>query len=290
MSSSTGTAVRPPSFSAIPVAMPSAGGCNSYRARGQNFEVEWLEIGPSGAASFATATEQVLILPDRPVTLLTGAGRTEVPGHSVTIIPPGDGSIEAADGSTAILLRPASGEGGDHLNASDYRTADPRVAAATVMQRRSDAPDGPRVYPVSEIRPAQGRPRLKMLQSAEMSINWVEYDGPRDRTSLSPHSHDDFEQGSLGIVGAFTHHLRVPWGPDATLWQEDLHLEAPAPSLTIFPPGLIHTSEGTGPGRHLLIDVFCPARADFRARGWIANAEDYEEPEGSDRPATAVAG
>jgi hypothetical protein len=126
---------------------------------------------------------------------------------------------------------------------------------------------------------AAGRPRLKMLQSATLSINWVEYEGVRDRTQLSPHSHDDFEQGSLAIHGDFVHHLRLPWGPDANQWRDDLHLSAPAGSLSIVPPGLIHTSEGLGEGRHLLIDVFCPPRGDFIAKGWVANSSDYLPPD-----------
>jgi hypothetical protein len=112
-----------------------------------------------------------------------------------------------------------------------------------------------------------------------MSISWIEYTGLRDRTKLTPHHHDDFEQGSLAIVGHFTHHIRAPWGPNANLWLEDAHLEAPPRSLTMIPPPLIHTTEGRGEDRHVLIDVFAPVRRDFFTDGWISNGEHYALPE-----------
>jgi mannose-6-phosphate isomerase-like protein (cupin superfamily) len=114
-----------------------------------------------------------------------------------------------------------------------------------------------------------------MVQSTNLSINWVEYDGPRDRSTLSPHTHRDFEQGSLVLQGRFVHHLRVPWGADADQWRQDEHLEAGSPSLLVIPAGTEHTTEGVGEGPHLLIDLFSPPRADFIARGMVANAGDY---------------
>ena len=126
-----------------------------------------------------------------------------------------------------------------------------------------------------QIKASPEKPRLKMLQTDALSINIVDYAGPRDRSALSPHSHADFEQGSLAIEGQFVHHLRTPWGSDADRWRDDEHLQAPSPSLVVVPPHVIHTSEGTGPGRHLLIDVFSPPRRDFIASNWVFNAADY---------------
>jgi hypothetical protein len=111
-----------------------------------------------------------------------------------------------------------------------------------------------------------------------MSLNWVDYDGPRDRKSLSPHFHEDFEQASLAAAGNFVHHLRVTWGSDADEWRDDVHMGARSPSILIIPPGLIHTSEGVGPGRHLLIDLFTPPRRDFIARKWMLNSSEYLDP------------
>jgi hypothetical protein len=46
----------------------------------------------------------------------------------------------------------------------------------------------------------------------------------------------------------------------------------------VIPVHLVHTTEGIGDERHLLIDVFSPPRRDFIAKGWVANARDYEPP------------
>jgi hypothetical protein len=121
-------------------------------------------------------------------------------------------------------------------------------------------------------------PRLKMFQSATLSINWVEYTGPRDRTALSPHSHADFEQISLAAAGDFVHHFRANWARNANLWRDDVHARVPSPSVAVIPVHLVHTTEGIGDERHLLIDVFSPPRRDFIAKGWVANAQDYEPP------------
>lgn len=45
--------------------------------------------------------------------------------------------------------------------------------------------------------------------------------------------------------------------------------------MMTVPVQLIHTTEGVGDGRHLLIDVFSPPRHDFIGKGWVANAADY---------------
>ena len=70
-------------------------------------------------------------------------------------------------------------------------------------------------------------------------------------------------------------HIRTPWGSDANQWRDDEHIEASADSLLIIPPELLHTTEGVGVGRHILIDVFAPPRDDFIAKGWVHNAGDY---------------
>ena len=143
---------------------------------------------------------------------------------------------------------------------------------------RHNGADDIRVFEIDKFRAPADNPRLKMLQSATMSVNWVDYDGPRDRKALSPHAHADFEQASLAVAGDFVHHLRVAWGKNAGEWRDDEHKLAPSPSVLVIPPELIHTTEGVGPGHHLLIDVFAPPRRDFIAKGWVFNAAEYRDP------------
>jgi hypothetical protein len=181
---------------------------------------------------------------------------------------------------TLANVRANSGEtdGASVANRATYAKADPRVAPFSPPYLRRSDHGAIRVFDIDAVQAPKDNPRLKMLQSATMSINWVEYDGPRDRKALSPHSHKDFEQGSLALAGEFRHHLRVEWGNNANLWQDDLHVAASSPSVLIIPPEIIHTSEGVNGGRHLLIDIFSPPRKDFIAKNWIANASEYQAP------------
>jgi hypothetical protein len=99
--------------------------------------------------------------------------------------------------------------------------------------------------------------------------------GPRDPERLSPHHHDDFEQGSFTIAGTWQHHIRTPWTKRQSQWREDDHLEVTGPSLTIIPPPTVHTSQAVSEGRNLMIDLFSPSRDDFESQGWVVNADDY---------------
>ena len=56
----------------------------------------------------------------------------------------------------------------------------------------------------------------------------------------------------------------------------DGHLRCGAPSVTIIPAGVEHTSQDTGDGESWLVDVFAPPRADFLARGIVRNAAEYD--------------
>ena len=244
-------------------------------ARGQNFWMQWLE-GPSTVEA-ASGEEMLILLPESGALLQAAGEHTSLPGRSVSIVPAGKLQLTLAEGVRAALIAHSRPDlsNTDALNQSDYAQPDARVRPVAKEWERVREPGRVHVIEVDKITAPADKPRLKMFRTDCMSINWVEYSGQRDRTALSPHSHADFEQGSLAIAGEFVHHLRTQWGPDANAWREDAHLDAPSPSMLTIPVQLVHTSEGSGQGRHLLIDIFSPAREDFVAKGWVANADDY---------------
>lgn len=96
---------------------------------------------------------------------------------------------------------------------------------------------------------------------------------------MSPHSHDDFEQGSPAVQGTYLHHLRDPWVPDMTTWRDDEHGTVGSPSLLIIPPRVVHTTQSVGVGPKELVDIFAPPRADFSLMaGAVCNADEYPLP------------
>ncbi|KFI32481.1 hypothetical protein CG51_01970 [Haematobacter missouriensis] len=243
------------------------------RARGKRFTVDYAVAGAEALHQKAVI-EAVAIFPDAPGCVTQDDRRLEAPARSLCLLGAGDFSIEAAPGTAIAIIRPIMGtEPADALNDADYAVAEDEILP--LLPPGHPVRSGPQVIHADDIRAPADKPRLKILRSRCLSFNWIEYTGLRDRTKLSPHAHEDFEQGSLALAGRFLHHLRTPWGPDATVWREDLHLEAPSPSLCVIPPKVIHTTEGLEARRHLLIDIFAPPRADFLANGWVSNAADY---------------
>jgi hypothetical protein len=257
------------------------GGRRHWLMRGQNFWLEWVEL-PGGAGSFSAGSEQELMVFAPAGTLriadAKGGQAVDVPPHSVAILAPGryGFSAEAPAKCGVFASHRPDVAGRRVLGSQAYETPDPRIVPTGRPYRRKTRSGWIQVLDIGAVMASKDKPRLKMLQTETLSINIVEYDGPRNRAELSPHSHDAFEQGSLAIAGNFTHHLRAPWGSDADQWREDEHLQAPSPSLLVVPVGLIHTTEGVGQGHHFLVDLFSPPRGDFIGKGWVANSADYE--------------
>jgi len=247
--------------------------------RAQNFFIEWIAAGPDAPALPLSGDAETMLL-----TFAGGAsiaradGNVAIGPRTLAVLPPGRCKVTLAAGHACVLSTAPLGSA--PLNAASYAVADGRVAPVGPPFRRRGDPQRVQVFDIDRVAAPADNPRLKMFQSATMSINWVDYDGPRDRTRLSPHAHADFEQASLAVAGRFVHHLRVAWGRNADAWREDRHLTADSPSVLIVPPEIIHTTEGTGPGRHLLIDIFAPPRRDFIARGWVLNSQEYIDPRG----------
>lgn len=252
-------------------------------ARGQNFTVECIRSDGHSSHKIASSHETILVVPETAITLVTADGSIDVPLRSLVILPEGQvelsfesaGQVFALTTGRLELEQSSTGES----VAFDTATVDARVKPiGEPFQHAEGCDGGVRIFSVDDMPHPPGNPRLKFLQSATMSINWVEYQGSRDRTKLSPHSHSDFEQGSLAIAGDYVHHLRAPWGPNAEHWCDDQHMQASAGSLLVIPPEIIHTTEGVGEGHSVLVDVFAPPRVDFIAKGWMHNAADYIAP------------
>jgi hypothetical protein len=280
--------VRHRSFAALHQQPPLLiAGRRHWRMRGQNFIVERVEIDANNAGttdaafSVESTAEQFLIFPDTAGTVidsLSGEVLASAAPHSVCLLAAGKFSVRLAGaGQCAVLSSQRSDfDLSSVLNAGAYVPPDPRITPAGQPYQRKAGQPRAQVFDMRELPAPAASPRLKFLQSDTLSINWVQYHGTRDRTALSPHSHSDFEQGSLALAGDFVHHLRVDWGKNADLWRDDEHLAAPSPSLMVVPVDTIHTTEGIGDGHHLLLDIFSPPRADFIARGWVHNAGDYD--------------
>jgi hypothetical protein len=277
----TTPAVRPRGFADFQALAPEhRQGGRHWLMRAHNFSVEWIELAAT-ALAFESAFESLLIVEAGVVELASAPEPSlpaGVPARSVAIVPAGRHRLSAPGGARCALIASDRGDiaGRRVLNSAGCEPPDPRVLPAGQPYRRRRPAEGVQVLPLAAIMASPDKPRLKMLQTQTLSLNLVEYEGPRDRAELSPHSHASFEQGSLAIAGDFVHHLRVPWGSDAGLWREDEHLQAPSPSLLVVPVEMIHTTEGVGAGRHFLVDVFSPPRADFIGKGWVFNAADYE--------------
>jgi len=244
--------------------------------RGQNFLVQWLGKDITSVTA-RSHHEMLLLLPDAGAQVRIGGTTHELPARSVCVLPGGGAEVHLSAGNGAALVASSRLDlpVNTAVNHSAYVEPDPRIIASDQGYRRRQGAGGVHVIEVDKIAAPADKPRLKMFQTDTLSINWVEYFEARDRSQLSPHSHGSFEQGSLAMAGNFIHHLRVNWGPDANDWRDDQHLVAGSPSMITVPVHLIHTTEGVGGGRHLLIDVFSPPREDFIERGWVANAGDY---------------
>lgn len=243
-------------------------------AASQNFLVQWVDA--RNTTSFASEDETIVILATGRATLSGATWSLPMSGPAVAIVPAGHNDL-AIESGTAVVLATSRSDiaSSDALNAP--LATDGRVAAVEHPMARSAPLAAAEIIRVADLAPPAENGRLRFLQSATMSINFVLYDGPRGSDALSPHAHNDIEQGTLALAGEYVHHLRTPWGRNAAEWRDDVHLPAGPGTLLLIPPELVHTTEGVGGGQHMLVDIFAPPRRDFIAKGWMANAADYAE-------------
>ena len=212
---------------------------------------------------------------------ITWNGTTvEVPGYSIAFVPPGDSTVEMSN--SGELVRIFSTCSKDLTEACGNARGYDKPRSHIPAFRPWPTPTGGwkvRTYSL-DVPKEEGR-FGRIFRCTTLMINVLDpFDGPRDPSKMSPHHHDDFEQGSLALTGEFSHYLRWPWTSDMTDWHDDQVQEMGSPSMLVIPPPVIHTTRATGQGSNLLVDIFGPPRADFSNKpGWVLNAGDYPMPD-----------
>lgn len=257
------------------------GGCRKWYARGHNFLVCYVEAKAGAKMMHASQPDEFVILSPQHATGLHVScehGAQDIPGYSVVVVPAGASTIEArTDGHFFVLYTTRNEQlARKAVNAQAY--AAPRHHVAPLVPWPEPV-DGPRIRCYSmEVASEPGR-FGRIWRCTTFMLNLFVDHAPRDIGKVSPHHHDDFEQGSLLMAGTTTHHLRWPWTTNMRNWLPDDHVDCGSPSLAVIPPPAIHTSNGTGTGLRLMVDVFCPPRMDFSLKpGWVLNAAEYPMP------------
>lgn len=252
-------------------------GFRSWITRGANFAVV-CTLGEPGARLHGHAMdEQFAYSLQGGVHVAAGGEEARLDIEDLAILPPGDWTIRFDTvGLLVQMVTAAEQLAQQAVNAERYRDGAPEVA------RGGSWPTPVGGYRLRRYSTLDAYARGGMVHAfctrKLMMVPYARFLEPRDETQLSPHSHADFEQGSVALEGQWLHHLRVPWTPDRRTWRPDLHLEVASPSTTIIPAGVIHTSQGIDGEGMRLIDVFAPPRMDFAERGWVDNAADYPMP------------
>jgi hypothetical protein len=250
----------------------------NWYTRGQNFVVCYSEVEPGAVFErSAQPDEYVLLLhdPDMSATVEANGETVEVPGYTITFIPPGDSRITCTAGGRVVRL--VSSRSDDLTarvsNADKYAGPHPQVPP---FEPWPEPLGGWHIRSYSLDVPDQEGRFGKIFRCSTFMVNVFPPQGPRDVTKLSPHHHDDFEQCSLALEGWYMHHLRWPWTANQHDWRDDEHERCDSPSVCVIPPKVIHTSAPSDPGSNVLVDIFAPPREDFSDMpGWVINAADY---------------
>lgn len=257
------------------------GGAATWVARGQHFVLAYSQL-EAGAQleSLAQDDEHFMLLPDQAAAkVIVNGEATALDGRQVLIIPPGDSQVTFPAGGRVARLFTSAAKDLVALssNGAAYESPAPNLAPLTPWPE----PIGGYRLRVYDLDVDAGASRFgRIWRSRSLMVNYsYPRPGPRDVTKMSPHSHEDFEQGSLVIDGSFVHHTRWPWVTNMHAWRADEHEICAGPSLTVIPAQAIHTSHCVGREINQLVDVFAPPRMDFSAMpGWVLNADEYPLP------------
>ena len=254
----------------------------TWIARGQNFIICYSDAN-DGAVFMrdAQVDEWVLLLPDKGVgaTVVTDGETKKIDGYSIVFVPPGKSKLMIHGKGRVIRMFSSLSEdlAAQCSNAASYAKPHPNIPP---FQPWPTPADGYKIRSYTLDVPDEPGRFGRIWRCTTFMVNFLPpQSGPRDRSKMSPHHHDDFEQCSLVLEGAYVHHLRWPWTVDMNKWREDDHEYCGAPSVTVIPPPSIHTSEAKGAGINLLVDIFAPPRMDFTEKtGWVLNNKDYPLP------------
>lgn len=245
--------------------------------RGNNFVLSWSEARPGGVfARSGQPDEYAVLLPKAGARITWNGTTTEVPAFSIAFVPAGDSSIELPNGGAICRLFTVKSADLIPLCQNKDAYSRPRTHIPP-FQPWPDPPSGWKVRHYSLDVPKQPGRFGRIFRCTTFMVNYLDTQmGPRDVTKLSPHHHDDFEQCSLAVEGAFTHHMRWTWSIDMNDWRPDRADYVRSPSSYVIPPPVIHTTRAMDPGANQLVDIFCPPRVDFSEKeGWVLNATDY---------------
>ncbi|MEU2288017.1 hypothetical protein ABZ614_39945 [Streptomyces sp. NPDC013178] len=254
-------------------------GQQSWYVRGQNFVtvLTWAADGELLAESSAPDEHAIVVPVGVEIDIATSSGdHARAAGAALVVVPPGD--VEVTVRRAGYLLRIFTARNEVLAKAVNRATYGQANDAVTPLPDTPTTP-GPgtlRVISMADVEEVPGR-LGRIYRTDSLMINWfAPQNGPRDTDALSPHVHDDFEQASVTLAGDYVHHLRRPWTKRMRDWRPDEHVQVTSPSVTLIPPGNIHTTRAVGRGTHQLIDIFAPPRADFIEHGWVLNQTDYE--------------
>jgi hypothetical protein len=255
-----------------------AEGYRSWYARAQNFLVCYSTLRQGARfGAIQPEYEHVIGLVEGTVRIESESGSREATADAIAIVPPGVSRLEAFTDSVLfrVFAPPPPDLAGHCPNWSSYETARDNVARFELWPLPRDGYKL-RVYEYADM-PSDAR---KIFRSRNIMVNWEGHPGGprRDLKRFTPHSHEDFEQGSMELWGSYVHHLRYPWEADSTVWRDDQRLPVTPPGLTIMPVNVIHTSQGMA-DRNCLADIFAPPRLDFSLAGYVYNADEYPMPE-----------
>lgn len=264
-----------------------APGASTWITRGANFVVAVTQAKAGAELSRDDNPDEYMVyLVDTAAVIEAGKERIEAKADSLTIVPPGASRVTLAGAGQVVRVfsTKASDLASAAGNSAVYAQGAPEVAP---LQAWPDPVGGFKLrnYLLGEHTKADSN--MRIFRSSNLMINiMTARQVARDVRKLSPHSHADFEQGSLALSGDWVHHMRYPWTADMTTWKEDEHIAMGSPSLLVIPPKVIHTSRNVNDGGSALIDIFAPPRMDFSSKpGMVCNAADYPMPVPAAQPA-----